>query len=44
MLVLPGGMERTEQQFRELFAAGGFRLERVIPTPAPQCIIEGLPV
>jgi hypothetical protein len=44
MLVLPGGMERTEQQFRELFAAGGFRLARIIPTPAPQCIIEGLPV
>lgn len=44
MLVLPGGMERTEQQFRELFAAGGFRLERIIPTPAPQCIIEGVPV
>ena len=34
MLVLPGGMERTEQEFRELFAASGFRLERIIPTPA----------
>src|SRR5580704_4164293 len=44
MLVLPGGMERTEQQFRELFAAGGFRLARIIPTPAPQCILEGVPV
>jgi len=44
MLVLPGGMERTEQQFRELFAASGFRLERIIPTPGIQCIIEGIPV
>ncbi|MBZ5631763.1 MAG: methyltransferase [Acidobacteriia bacterium] len=44
MLVLPGGMERTERQFRELFAASGFRLERIIPMPAPQCIIEGVPV
>jgi hypothetical protein len=44
MLVLPGGMERTEQQFRDLFAASGFRLERIIPMPAPQCIIEGVPV
>ena len=44
MLVLPGGMERTEKQFRELFAASGFRLERIIPMPAPQCVIEGVPV
>src|SRR5204862_1635538 len=44
MLVLPGGMERTEKQFRELFAASGFQLERIIPMPAPQCIIEGVPV
>jgi len=43
MLVLPGGMERTEKEFRELFAASGFRLERIIPMPAPQCIIEGIP-
>jgi hypothetical protein len=44
MLVLPGGMERTEQEFRELFAASGFRLERIIPTPGIQCILEGVPV
>ncbi len=44
MLVLPGGMERNEKEFRELFAASGFRLERIIPTPALQCIIEGVPV
>ena len=44
MLVLPGGMERTENEFRELFTASGFRLERVIPTPGLQCIIEGVPV
>ena len=44
MLVLPGGMERTEKEFRELFAASGFRLERIIPTPGILCIIEGVPV
>jgi len=44
MLVLPGGMERTEHQFRALFEASGFRLERVIPTPGVQSIIEGIPV
>lgn len=41
MLVLPGGQERTEQEWADLFAAGGFRLERVIRTQAPQCILEG---
>jgi len=44
MLVLPGGMERTEKEFHELFTASGFRLERIIPTPGIQCIIEGVPV
>jgi len=44
MLVLPGGMERSEKEFRDLFAASGFRLERIIPTPGIQCIIEGVPV
>jgi len=44
MLVLPGGLERTEQEWSELFAASGFRLERIIPTPAMQSIIEGTPV
>jgi hypothetical protein len=44
MLVLPGGMERTEQEFRELFDASGFRLDRIIAMPALQCILEGIPV
>jgi SAM-dependent methyltransferase len=44
MLVAPGGLERTEEQFRRLFEAAGFRLERVIPTPAPHSILEGSPV
>jgi hypothetical protein len=44
MLVLPGGMERTEKEFRDLFAASGFRLERIISMPALQSIIEGVPV
>jgi hypothetical protein len=42
MLVLPGGRERTEQEWRELFAASGFRLERIIQTPVI-AIIEGTP-
>jgi len=44
MLVLPGGMERTEKEFQELFAASGFRLERVVRTRTPMCVLEGVPV
>ncbi len=44
MLVIPGGIERTEAEYRELFAAGGFRLTRIIPTTAGVDLIEGVPV
>ena len=43
MLIFPGGKERTEPQFRELFAASGWRLNRVIDTQAGISIVEGLP-
>jgi hypothetical protein len=43
MLLFPGGMERTEKQFRELFAASGWRLNRIVPTPAGEAVVEGLP-
>jgi len=43
MLLFPGGLERTEQQFGDLFAASGWRLNRVIPTPSPVSIVEGVP-
>ena len=42
MLIFPGGRERTEAQFRELFTASGWRLQRVIPTPAGISILEGV--
>jgi hypothetical protein len=41
MLVLLTGRERTESEFRKLFAAAGFRLNRIIPTDA-EAIIEGV--
>jgi SAM-dependent methyltransferase len=42
MLVLtPRGRERTEREFAELFAKGGFRLTRVVPTPSPVAVVEG---
>jgi O-methyltransferase domain/Dimerisation domain len=40
MLVGPGGCERTEEQFRELFQSSGFRLTRIIPTKSPLCVVE----
>ena len=42
MLLLPGGRERTEQEFRELFADAGFRMTRVVPTKSPICVIEAV--
>ncbi|MFN8555577.1 MAG: methyltransferase, partial [Candidatus Obscuribacterales bacterium] len=44
MLVLPGGRERTEQEYRDLLERTGFRLTRVIPTKSPWCILEAVPV
>jgi len=40
MLVLCTGRERTESEYRNLLAAGGFKLERVIPTHSPFSVIE----
>jgi hypothetical protein len=45
MLVLtPRGRERTESEYVVLFAAGGFRLARVVPTASPVSVIEGEPI
>lgn len=42
MLARVGGRERTEAEFRDLLDRAGFRLERVIPTPARHTILECL--
>ena len=44
MLVVLGGRERTESEYRDLFARAGFQLTGVLPTGAPQSIVEGLRV
>jgi hypothetical protein len=36
------GRVRTEAEFRDLFAAAGLRLARVIPTASPNSILEGV--
>ena len=41
MLLMPGGRERTEQEFRDLFARAGFELTRIMPTKSPLSVIEG---
>lgn len=44
MMVIPGGKERTEIEYRELFTQAGFRLEQIVPTAADVSIIEGRPI
>jgi hypothetical protein len=44
MLIFPGGQERTESEFRELFNASGWKLSHVIPTVAAESIVEGAPI
>jgi len=42
MLVMTGGRERTEAEFRALYDRAGFELTRVVPTTGPLSIIEGV--
>ncbi|HUI26778.1 MAG TPA: methyltransferase [Candidatus Kryptonia bacterium] len=43
MLVCTGGRQRSESEFHDLLSAAGFRLTRVVSTPARVCVIEGVP-
>jgi hypothetical protein len=43
MMVNHGGRERTESEYRELLAAGGFALRRIVPTSTPWSVIEATP-
>jgi hypothetical protein len=43
MLVMPGGKERTEQEFRQLFDTAGFTLTRIVPTKSPLSVVEAKP-
>jgi hypothetical protein len=40
MLVMPGGRERTEDEFRRLFDRAGYRLTRIIQTKSPLSVVE----
>lgn len=41
MMVLPGGLERTEEEYRQLFEVAGFRLTRIVPTKTWVSVLEG---
>jgi hypothetical protein len=42
MLVLPGGRERTEEEYGALLDKAGFRLTRVVPTASAVSIVEAV--
>jgi hypothetical protein len=42
MLVMTGGRERTEEEFRQLYQDSGFKLTRIVPTESPFSVIEGV--
>lgn len=41
MLVMTGGRQRTEEEYRQLYTAAGLQLLRVISTNSPFSIVEG---
>ena len=42
MLLIPGGKERTEEEYRALFAGAGFRVTKFVPTKSPMSVIEAV--
>jgi hypothetical protein len=40
MLLMPGGRERTAEEFAALFARAGFELARIVPTDSPLSVVE----
>ncbi|MEE9593525.1 MAG: methyltransferase [Thermoplasmata archaeon] len=43
MMVMTGGQERTENEFRGLFEQAGLKLARIISTESPISVLEGVP-
>jgi len=44
MLVMPGGQERTEDEYGTLLKKADFRLTRVVPTESAVSVLEAVPV
>jgi hypothetical protein len=43
LMVVAGGMKRTEAEYRRLSASHGFRLTRVVVTAGDISVVEGVP-
>jgi hypothetical protein len=41
MLLIPGGKERTETEYRTLFERAGFEVTRIVPTGTEVSVVEG---
>ena len=44
MMVLTGGLQRTEEEYGALFEKAGFKVNRILATRSELSIIEGVPV
>jgi hypothetical protein len=44
MLVLPGGVERTEEEYRLLLEQAGFQLSSITPTTSVISVVEANPM
>jgi len=42
MLVVTGGLERTESEYRALLDTAGFRMTRIVPTRPETSVIEAV--
>jgi len=42
MLNIPGGRERTADEYRDLLAKAGYRMTRVVPTESPVSVVEAV--
>ncbi|HEX3869385.1 MAG TPA: methyltransferase [Pirellulales bacterium] len=41
MMLIPGGKERTADEYRELYTQAGFELTRIVPTSTEVSVVEG---
>jgi hypothetical protein len=42
MMVMPGGMERSEAEFKALLTGAGFKFSRVVPTKSTVSVVEAI--
>ena len=43
MMLIPGGKERTAEEYRALYEVRGFDLTRIVPTSTEISAVEGTP-